>query len=613
MNIDDDDDLFDDEAIEQYHKNVIQHQVAQANAYANGGAEDELTNAPANKYAGLDIEVEDEEDAGTVLNMKGKSVQEVLGLAAQGANVQGYDHAVRHYEMDMDTYLDMFNMSQVMQDSVGEGMTELPVFDKLNADIFFSLFKYKPQIRRVNDMKNSTRINNVLMKKLIDTPEYRQLRQTCKLDLFNSAMATEIIGQKAIEIIKDWKQKEADALAAAGKDPNSGIFGKIDKLQAQEDLQDELIDKIVNIDEIIEQMKQQGGNVDELVEMKSQGMYDLQTAMQIANQLADELEEDILEEDGLIEDVTMKISESLTTAEEEVAEISEMIDQWGFDSGKNNVRIPFGSKRKAAERIRHSAKLKDLADLIGKLKDSAMRDQKHKSKMGATAIKTVTTGNKVEGILPSEKLKLGHETTKKDFYRKYNQKELLVYEYENTNKKNKGPMIVCVDTSGSMDETREKWSKAMAVALLEVAQTQKRNFACILFDTKIQGVYIIEKGEMDPNKVVDIAENFSGGGTDFVAPLNKALDIIKDNKFKGADIVFITDGDCGIPDDFVKKFNRTKEEKDFQCMSVLIDFGGGSRSKKTLELFSDDVLQVSKIAELTSGESEIAHKIFGAV
>lgn len=82
-------------------------------------------------------------------------------------------------------------------------------------------------------------------------------------------------------------------------------------------------------------------------------------------------------------------------------------------------------------------------------------------------------------------------------------------------------MVICIDMSSSMKGIKEKWSKAVAIALLEIAQQQKRNFAAILFNEDATEPIIIEKDKKEPEKILDIAERFDGGGTLFETPLQR--------------------------------------------------------------------------------------------
>jgi uncharacterized protein with von Willebrand factor type A (vWA) domain len=231
-----------------------------------------------------------------------------------------------------------------------------------------------------------------------------------------------------------------------------------------------------------------------------------------------------------------------------------------------------------------------------------------KNKDGISAIKSIITGDKLEKILPSELMLLNHPVTKTDFYKRFLESSLFQYEMDSLERKGRGPIIVCVDVSGSMDGDREVYSKAFAVALLDIAQMQRRNYCYISFESCIVTTFVQEKGYLDPARIVEICQEGTRGGTAYQPPLEKALEMIKDSRFKGADIVFATDGDCSIPDSFVKRFKQIKEEKEFTCRGILIDVGSRV-SSKSLELFCDKIDHVSKIADLSS-EGAVAQEIF---
>ncbi|MGP4107630.1 vWA domain-containing protein [Virgibacillus sp. L01] len=83
------------------------------------------------------------------------------------------------------------------------------------------------------------------------------------------------------------------------------------------------------------------------------------------------------------------------------------------------------------------------------------------------------------------------------------------------------------------------------------------------------------------------------GGTNFFDPLRNALRLINESRFKNADIVFVTDGEANLPDEFIEKFNDTKTQKKFECLSVLI--GNGKRS--TVNSFSDKIVRANNFTE----------------
>ncbi len=79
------------------------------------------------------------------------------------------------------------------------------------------------------------------------------------------------------------------------------------------------------------------------------------------------------------------------------------------------------------------------------------------------------------------------------------------------------------------------------------------------------------------------------------------------------DIVFITDGDCYVSDNFKRKFKGIKEEKDFKTMGVLVNMGRGHVSDSSLKEFCDNITLVSDIADLSDSDSTVNKSIFGAL
>jgi uncharacterized protein with von Willebrand factor type A (vWA) domain len=94
-------------------------------------------------------------------------------------------------------------------------------------------------------------------------------------------------------------------------------------------------------------------------------------------------------------------------------------------------------------------------------------------------------------------------------------------------------------------------------------------------------------------KVMDLAEYFPGGGTDFQKPLDAALECLRQSRYKKGDIVFITDGECQVPGAWAEEFRKEKEKLGFYLFSILIDVGPSSLG--TLEEFSDRITSVSQL------------------
>ncbi len=245
--------------------------------------------------------------------------------------------------------------------------------------------------------------------------------------------------------------------------------------------------------------------------------------------------------------------------------------------------------------------------MVGRFKRLAISTQKTKVKHTPTEVFDVKIGQDLEKVLPTEILALNHPLLKYEFYERWAEGKLLQYEVKGKEKEGRGPVIICCDNSGSMAGSKELWSKAVALALLEISKLQKRSFACIHFGGKDDPIKIIEapKGQASFDKVMEIGQYFLNGGTDFMKPLTEAVALIEKQEFRKADVVFVTDGECAVTDEFLAEFKAVKKQKEFKVISVLVDIG--STSPTAVQEFSDDIQFVSELS------SEEAGKIFQTI
>lgn len=555
-----------------------------------------------------EIIIDDEQN---VINVNGKTVTEVLGLESGKASGKCFQ-SIDHYDVDLDVYNDIFDISPVMQDNVEKGKAELGVYDKLNKDMFLGLYKYKPKIIKESKMHSSTIINNRIMKNIVKSPEFKKLRSTCKTDEFSSALGTEIIGEQAQKQIVQWKEKIQELQSQY---ESLNVLDNMDDLVKNEEQLDDLMEQKKQAEELLDDLIKNGQENPSATNNIKQAIadinYDINNIQNTLNNYNAQINDVMANHSDVIDDLSQIVADQFSFADEFLTQANAELDQWGLGGSIGNVRIPYSTKKAALERIRNSQKLRKISDFLGRMRDTARLDQKKKSKDGATAIKSITTGDKIQDTLPSEKMKILNDTMKKDFFRRMQQKALMVYKKESHKSKNKGPIICCVDTSGSMSGSAEKWSKAVALAMLEIAHSQFRDFACILFSHVIDKVIVIEKKEINPDKILEIAERFDSGGTNFQNPLEESLKLIENSKFKKADILFITDGECGVDFSFLRRFNKVKEEKEFNVISVLIN--SGRCHDKELKEFSDKVINLSDLRDLKDTQSNIVHEIFGSV
>ncbi len=258
------------------------------------------------------------------------------------------------------------------------------------------------------------------------------------------------------------------------------------------------------------------------------------------------------------------------TASAAADEVTDMVESFGYNSSNGNVQHAAPTKkRELAHKLMGNSYLKRVAQLAGRMRRIAEKKQKEKVRHGVDEITNITIGDDLGRLIPAELSKLNNKLMKKDFYKKLLEHSLIQYELTGIDRRGRGPIVLCVDESGSMAGNRDIWAKAVAMALIQIAQKQKRDCVLIHFDSRVTRLDKFSK-VVDMPTLMDSISHFSNGGTDFVPPLNAAIKNIKDGN-KNADIVFITDGCSDLSDEYVEHFKKDKKDLQFSMISIGID------------------------------------------
>jgi len=208
------------------------------------------------------------------------------------------------------------------------------------------------------------------------------------------------------------------------------------------------------------------------------------------------------------------------------------------------------------------------------------------------------TGDELARLLPHELIALRHPLLRLDFRRRLLERQLAAYQLRDKERQARGPMVVCLDGSSSMEGEKEIWAKAVSLTLLEIARRQRRAFRSICFAGPNHPLHILDLYRpnlhvSDSVRILDLAEYFPGGGTDFAKPLSAALDALREKPWQRGDIVFITDGECRVDPHWQAEFLAEKKRLGFSLFAVLIDVG--SSSAQSLQALSDRVTTVSRL------------------
>ena len=210
----------------------------------------------------------------------------------------------------------------------------------------------------------------------------------------------------------------------------------------------------------------------------------------------------------------------------------------------------------------------------------------------------ITRSDDISRMLPSELVFLGHPQLKMLWHARRAEKALLTYRVEGvlseqvlTEKEvleskqqpgkkerlERGPIIVCLDTSGSMQGTPEKVAKALTLEAMRIAHKEKR--ACYLYAFSGPEQVIEHQLKLTEQGLTQfmafLIQSFHGG-TDIQAPLEKAVAKLEAEEWKRADIMIVTDGEFSVPSNIVELINKAKEKDKLRIHGVLV--GGWNSS-----------------------------------
>lgn len=222
----------------------------------------------------------------------------------------------------------------------------------------------------------------------------------------------------------------------------------------------------------------------------------------------------------------------------------------GRTAGKglgNGLRV-VGPTAELRAALARSPKLARVAKLAGRLRATAAQKQRTRTQYAREELADVSAGSDVSRLLPSELMMLGDEDTEALLYRRLLEGSALQYELRGKEKLQEGPIVMALDESGSMRGSRDEWSKACAIALIEVAARQNRPVALVHFDGAVRHVDIVNKPRagVAATFLAEMAERFSGGGTDIAAALDYSIGLVskfpEGKTLRKADIILVSDG-----------------------------------------------------------------------
>jgi len=476
------------------------------------------------------------------------------------------------------------------------------------ADAFNAFNKVGPELVDSGDVQAKYAINRAVMEQALELSEYERLKQWTEGDPVAAASAC-ITMRPELESLMDrtkTAQKAAEELQqkmeelAAAQQEQRDLDELIRDWSAQNppETPDGDICKFPTLQEA------EAGNY-----QRQQALIDAQVAQLQAEAEAGGEEFEAAKGNCMPGAVGM-MKQALGKAAEDAEQSAAMARMWGLDPG-TLIRLPADQRMALAKRMKTVKGVDRMYQLWGPLEALLSVEQKRKINNIPEEVYDINVGNDLERVLPAEFGRLLSPVRRLEFFKDYDEKKLLQYAMRGIETVGRGGIVCCIDNSGSMAGDNELWAKAIALCLLDMARRQKRKFYGIHFGSAHEIMEFDFSGEYSVEMVLDFAEYFFGGGTNFVKPCSIALDRLRaeyDNEGRTtADIVFITDGSCGVPEDWKKKWLAEMERIGATMWGLLI---GGYRGTEPLSTLCGG--KVATIADILDSTKDMA-KVFAGL
>lgn len=226
-----------------------------------------------------------------------------------------------------------------------------------------------------------------------------------------------------------------------------------------------------------------------------------------------------------------------------------------------------------AEYLQNDENLKKLCELMGKLSKESKSQKNIQTQVtqryeipeidinSSEEIAGIKLGNDLENVLPQELSNLTDPDISILFDLKFIESRLVCFEKQGYKMaweeeviykdkqvhetEKKGPIIICIDTSGSMSGAPETIAKALTLVLATKAANQRRACYLINFSTSIETIDL-----QPPKGIADLIHFLNQsfhGGTDITPALNEAVQKMQKEKYTKADLLMISDFVFSVP------------------------------------------------------------------
>ena len=466
--------------------------------------------------------------------------------------IQKSDRILKSTKLEDQIYADLRADDDTLTELEQASQQKLSSFPALSRDVFQSFYSLLPRRRDPESLSVAAqKFHTKILEQMVQDEDYGTLKAICEgreLPAYDAAL----------EFVSRISGQLDDLLADIGGKENS-----LNTLQKLTDAQQQAQQKLA---ELLQRMQAN----------KEQSFTQEQEIIQTANQLESKAQQ-VEAVTKLIDtsstqhkaEISAAVAQAVKAASEKAEEVQNIIGAWSDDPA-NLERNPVNTD--LLETVRNSETLQRVAKYLGRFREIIAQGRRNGYAYGRGEKYSLELGNDLSRALSSEFAMLASPQTVPLFLKKYQQKQLKQYHRREPTHKGHGDIICCLDESGSTRGDPAAWGKAVALALLDIAAGNGRKFALIHFasfdscrvDLFLPGQYTIEYK-------MNAAEFFLGGGTNFERPMQEAIRLMELEGFENADIVFITDGECALSEEYLLQLQQEQAARKFKVTGVLLD------------------------------------------
>lgn len=249
--------------------------------------------------------------------------------------------------------------------------------------------------------------------------------------------------------------------------------------------------------------------------------------------------------------------------------INPFSDYLGWDMSRDLWQsTSFDALQQYDELLKDEESLRRLADLLGQLREAEIEIEEETFEktivrqewvvdpLAKTEVVGIQESKDLSHMLSSEAGLLSDPTLETAFLKRYADERLLTLRYEDrklvrsedqvmevqqrVKQREKGPFIVCVDTSQSMMDRPEEIAKVLTLGILKMAINSNRRAYLISFSTGVKTIDLYDIANSIDELAAFLRMSFYGG-TDATLALYEALRQLKGNDYRDADVLMISD------------------------------------------------------------------------